>query len=157
MENNNENVNAPEVAASIDQKRVEKAQKALDAARKELSTKRYLVKMDHRLLEFYQNFMNFQAPWKGKEALGVLEVLKVIDKIKAEGIKDNAVYLSNLHIEATHYFLGKYEGKGSDLVNDYVEMYKNIEAALQLVGADNQKAKDLEKELVAAQQGIEVC
>ena len=150
--------NAPEtVAPAIDMERIKKAQQALDDQKEENSGKEYLVKMDARLLEFYENFMNFQAPWKGKEALGVLEVLKKIDKIKSAGISDNAVYLSNLHIEATHYFLGKYEGKGSTLVSDYVNLYKNIENTLQLVGEDNRKVKDLEKELIAAQQGIETC
>ena len=147
---------APE-ESPVDMERVKKAMQALEDMRKENSTKEYLVKMDVTLLEFYENFMNYQAPWKGKEALGVFEVLKKIEKIKSDGIKNNSIYLNNLHIEATHYFLTKYEGKGSDLVPHYVQIYKNIEDALQRVAADNQKAKDLEKELVAAQQGIETC
>jgi len=147
---------APETT-TVDPERIKKAQEALDSMRSENSRREYLVKMDVRLLEFYENFMNFQSPWKGKEALGVLEVLKKIEKIKSDGIKDNAVYLNNLHIEATHYFLTKYEGKGSAIVADYVNLYKNIEDALQRVSADNMKTKDLEKELVAAQQGIEMC
>ena len=155
MENNQETVAAPEV--KLDMERINKAQEALDLLRKENSEKEYLVKMPADLFEYYEAFINFDAPWKGKEGLGIIEILKKIDKVKAEGIKNNVIYMNNLHIEATHYFLSKYETKGSSVVNQYIQLYTNIESSLQLVGADNQKCKDLEKELIAAQQGIETC
>ena len=146
-----------EIIDNINQEKIDNAQKALDDRKKEFSKKEYIVKMDSPTFEFFKNFMNFHAPWKGKESLGVIEVMKKIAQVESEGIKNNSIYLTNLHIEATHYFLGKYEGKGTDLVDAYVTLYKNVEAALQLVGADNLKLRDLEKDLVAAQQGIETC
>lgn len=141
----------------IDQKKLDKIQKDLEDMRLEISTKEYLVKMDIDTLEFLENFMNFKVSWKGKEALGVSEILKKIDQIKKEGIKNNSVFMTNLQIEATHYFLTKYEGSGSSEIYDLITLLKSIENSLQLVGSDNKRVKDLEKELVAAQQGIETC
>ena len=141
----------------IDQERLDKVQKDLEGMRLEISTKEYLVKMDIDTLEFLENFMNFKVSWKGKEALGVSEILKKINEIKKDGIKNNSVYMTNLQIEATHYFLTKYEGSGSTEIYDLINLLKSIENSLQLVGSDNKRVKDLEKELVAAQQGIETC
>jgi hypothetical protein len=141
----------------IDQERLDKVQKDLEDMRLEISTKEYLVKMDIDTLEFLENFMNFKVSWKGKEALGVSEILKKINEIKKDGIKNNSVYMTNLQIEATHYFLTKYEGSGSTEIYDLINLLKSIENSLQLVGSDNKRVKDLEKELVAAQQGIETC
>lgn len=141
----------------IDQERLNRVQKDLEDMRLEISTKEYLVKMNIDTLEFLENFMNFKVSWKGKEALGVSEILKKINEIKNEGIKNNSVYMTNLQIEATHYFLTKYEGSGSSEIYDLIVLLKSIENSLQLVGSDNKRVKDLEKELVAAQQGIETC
>ena len=141
----------------IDQKKLDKIQKDLEDMKLEISTKEYLVKMDIDTLEFLENFMNFKVSWKGKEALGVSEILKKIDQIKKEDIKNNSVFMTNLQIEATHYFLTKYEGNGSSEIYDLITLLKSIENSLQLVASDNKRVKDLEKELVAAQQGIETC
>ena len=141
----------------VDTAKIESIQKQMEDLAKELSMKEYAVKMDSALLEFYENFMNFQSTWKGKQALGIIEILKKIAEVKASGIKDNVIYMKNLHIEATHYFLDKYEGKGSSIAVSYIELYKSMENVLQLVSSDNARMKDLEKELIAAQQGIETC
>ncbi len=143
--------------AKIDQEKIDRVQKDLEDLRLEISSKEYLVKMDIDTLEFLENFMNFKVSWKGKEALGVSEILKKIDQVKKEGIKNNSIYMTNLQIEATHYFLTKYEGNGSSEIYDLINILKSTENSLQLVGADNRRVKDLEKELVAAQQGIETC
>lgn len=141
----------------IDQEKIDSIQKELEDLRLEISKKEYLVKMDVDSLEFLENFMNFHASWKGKEALGISEILKKIDQIKKDGIKNNSVFMSNLQIEATHYFLNKHEGNGSAQIYDIINLLKAMENALQAVGADNRRIKDLEKELVAAQQGLETC
>lgn len=152
-----EEINLDEVKVAIDQAKVDSIQKELEDLKSENSEKEYIVKMDSDLLGYYEYFIANQAPWKGKEGLGIMELGKKISDLKKKGIKDNSVYMNNLHIEATHYFLGKYEGVGNENIDKYVQLYKNIENALTLVASDNQKVKDLQKELIAAQQGIETC
>lgn len=142
---------------TIDTLKVESLTKEIEGLRKEFLSKEYIVSMTPDLLGFFINFMEYQVPWKGREGFGVMEIRKKLESIKNAGIKDNSIYLTSLHIEATHYFLGKYEGKGSDFIDSYVDLYRNIEAAKQLTTSDNIKLATLEKELTAAQQGLETC
>ena len=145
-----------EAKITIDQDKIDRLEKEYDALKLEISTKEYVVKMTPEILDFYIEFMANSAPWKGKEALGVFEINQKIREIKADGIKNGVVFMKNLHIEAGHYFLTKYEGKGYSGVESFVSLIKAIENALVLVGADNKKLKDVEKELHAAQQGLEM-
>jgi hypothetical protein len=139
----------------IDMEKVAKLEKEYEAKKEELAKKEYVVKMTGELLEYYDNFIANNAQWKGKEALGVMEISKKLNEIKRNGIKNGVTFMSNLHIEASHYFLGKAEGKGMKNLDLYIELYKSIENSLILVGEDNKNLKSLERELHAAQQGLE--
>jgi len=92
--------------------------------------------------------------WRSKEALGVTEILKRIEAVKKEGIKDGVAYLTNLEVEASHYFLMKWSGKGASEVKDFISLWKTFEETLALIQQDNAVVKDLEQQLAAAEQGV---
>jgi glutaredoxin 2 len=72
-----------------------------------------------------------------------------------DGIKNNVIFMSALEIEATHYFLNKFTGKGDSLAKDFIKIFKSFEQSLNNIGQDNKELDDLRKDLSAAQQGIE--
>ena len=92
--------------------------------------------------------------WRGKEALGILEITKKIEQIEKEGIKNNVIFMSALEIEATHYFMNKFSGKGNKSASDFIGIFKSFEQSLSGISQDNKELDDLKKDLAAAQQGI---
>lgn len=138
----------------IDEAKVAELQKKVDEKVQELSGKSYAVSMSKDDLEVYSSTME-GIEWKGKEALGILEITKKINSIKKEGIKNNVVFMSALEIEATHYFLNKFSGKGNELAEKFIKIFKAFEQSLSTISHDNKELDDLRKDLAAAQQGIE--
>ena len=53
-------------------------------------------------------------------------------------------------------FLYSTNGKGEKEINDFVSLWKTFEETLSLIHQDNAVLKDLEKQLSAAEQGIEL-
>lgn len=141
---------------TVDEAKVADLQGKVDKKVAELSNKTYAVSMSKDDLETYSTVME-GIDWRGKEALGILEISKKIDQITKDGIKNNAVYMSALEIEATHYFLNKFEGKGSSLASKFIKIFKSFEQALSGISQDNKELDDLRKELAAAQQGLETA
>ena len=95
----------------VDQKKVEELKKKIDEAKKSLQGKEYAVSMNENLLERFEKFMKNEVEWRSKEALGVVEIIKRIESIKKEGIKDGVGYFTNLEVEASHYFILKWKKK----------------------------------------------
>lgn len=146
-----------EILSRLDQKRIDACQKNLDEAKEKISKKVYAVQFDSAQdLENYFEFMFNEAEWREKESLGVIEICKVIDKLKKEEIKQNVIYLSALPLEASHYFLSKKSGKGLVDAKRYIGILKPFGIALESTKADAAQIQELEKELAAAQQGIEL-
>jgi predicted Zn-ribbon and HTH transcriptional regulator len=142
--------------SNVDQEKVNSIKKDLEEYKKSLKGKEYAVSMTPRLLDRFFTYMRDEVQWRSKEALGVKEILKSIEKSKKEGIKDDVIYLTNLEIEASHYFILKMEGKGSSEVDNFVSLWKTFEESLVLVQQDNIVVKDLEEQLAAAEQGLEL-
>lgn len=140
----------------VDSKKVESLKNELEEYKKSISGKEYAVSMDKNILSKFESFMREDVEWKSKEALGVIEILKRIEAIKKEGLKDGVAYLTNLEIEASHYFILKWSGKGDKEINDFITLWKTFEETLMLIHQDNNKLRELEKELAAAEQGIEL-
>jgi hypothetical protein len=138
----------------VDTKKVEDLKKKIEETKKSLQGKEYAVCMDKNLLERFEKFMKDEVEWRSKEALGVIEIIKRIEEIKNEGIKDGVGYFTNLEVEASHYFILKWSGKGNSEINDFISLWKTFEETLALIHQDNQGLKDLEKDLAAAEQGI---
>jgi GTPase involved in cell partitioning and DNA repair len=142
--------------SNVDQEKVEEIRNDLESYKSSLKDKEYALSMDKSLLNRFENFMRQEVEWRAKESLGVVEILKRIEAVKKEGIKDGVVYFTNLEIEASHYFLMKWNGKGEDGINDFISLWKTFEESLALIQQDNLVLKDLEKQLAAAEQGIEL-
>lgn len=138
----------------IDQKKIDELQSALDKKQEELGKKVYAVSMTANDLEVYNDIIS-SLEWRGKEALGILEITRKIEETKNGGIKNGAVFMNALEIEATHYFLNKFSGKGKSLANDFIRIFKSFEQALTNISMDNKELDDLKKDLSAAQQGLE--
>lgn len=146
-----------EILSRLDQKRIDACQKAVDEAKDRISKKVYAVQFeDAEDFENYIEFMQTEAEWREKEALGVIEICKVIDKLKKDGIKQNTIYLSALPLEASHYFLSKKSGKGLAEAKKFISMLKPFGIALESTKADASEIQNLERELAAAQQGIDL-
>jgi hypothetical protein len=139
---------------NVDQEKVDSIRKDLEDFKKSLTNKEYAVSMDAKLLKRFDSFMNEEVEWRSKEALGVTEILKRIEAVKKEGIKDGVAYLTNLEVEASHYFLMKWSGKGSSEVKSFISLWKTFEETLALIQQDNAVVKDLEQQLAAAEQGL---
>lgn len=142
--------------ANVDTKKVESLKNELEEYKKSISGKEYAVSMDKNILSKFESFMREDVEWKSKEALGVMEILKRIETIKKEGLKDGVAYLTNLEVEASHYFILKWSGKGDKEINDFITLWKTFEETLMLIHQDNNKLRELEKELAATEQGIEI-
>lgn len=141
---------------NVDSKKVESIKKQIEDYSKSLKTKEYAVSLDKGVLSRFESFMRNEVQWRSKEALGVMEILKRIESVKKEGVKDGVGYFTNLEVEASHYFILKWEGKGEKEINDFISLWKTFEETLALVHQDNAKLKDLENQLKAAEQGIEL-
>lgn len=140
----------------IDEAKIADLQSKIDKKVAELSNKAYAVSMSSEDLEIYGMVIE-GIEWRGKESLGILEISKKIDQTSKEGIKNNVIYMGALEIEATHYFLNKFSGKGKELAAKFIKIFKSFEQALNGIGQDNKELEDLRKELAAAQQGLETA
>jgi hypothetical protein len=138
----------------IDEAKVASAKKALDAKMEELSNKVYAVSMNAASLGVYSKVIE-SITWKGKEGLGILEITKKLKEIENKGISNDVIFLNALTIEASHYFLNRYESSGSDNAESFIDLFKKLEQALSSVSQDNKDLEDLNKDLAAAQQGLE--
>ena len=117
----------------------------------------YAVKLSSNLLTTLIEFVENHAEWAQTESLGVIEVHKILSGIKKEGVKDNTIFLGSLPLEATHYFLSKTKGKGLKEAQSFIDLFKPISIALEEVKRDAESIQSLEKDLVAAQQGIDIA
>ena len=143
--------------SKLDLKRIEHCEKALAEAKDRISKKVYAVKFDSKAdLDNFLAFMENDAEWREKEALGVIEICKVMDKAKKDGIKQETLYMSALPLEASHYFLSKTSGKGLKEAKKFISMLKPFSQSLESTKADAAEIQGLETELAAAQQGLAV-
>jgi hypothetical protein len=143
-------------APVIDEAKIKDLQEKAEAMYNELSDKVYAVSMDKNDLSVLSDIIN-DVEWKGKEALGVLEVGNKLNSIVSEGIKNNVIFMKALEIEASHYFLSKYTAKGKERAENFMRVYKSLDQALINVRLDNKSYDELAKELSAAQQGLELA
>jgi len=142
---------------TLDTKKIQSLESQVKKIKEETAKKVYAVKMSSDLLENLILFVEENAEWSQTESLGVIEVHKTLDKIRKEGVKDNTIFLNSLPLEATHYFLSKSKGKGLKSAESFISIFKPIAVALEEVKKDASAIQDLEKDLAAAQQGIETA
>lgn len=140
----------------VNEEKVSMLQKKFDEFQKSLEGKEYAISLKESQLDRFSRYVSDEISWKGKEALGVVEIMKRVRAAKKEGIKSGVYYFTALEIEASHYFLNKFEGKGEKEAKDFISMIKAFEESLSLIREDNQSLEKIKKELAAAQQGIEL-
>ena len=142
---------------TLDTKKIQSLEEQVKKLKEDTAKKVYAVKMSAGLLEDLISFVEEDSEWSQTESLGVIEVHKTLDKIRHEGVKDNTIFLNSLPLEATHYFLSKSKGKGLKAAENFISIFKPIAVALEEVKKDASAIQDLEKDLTAAQQGIETA
>lgn len=147
-----------EAFSRLNEGRIKAAEENLENLKKRISTKVYAIQFESmEQIERYMDFMENKASWKEKEALGVIEICRVLDQLKSDGIKNNILYMQALPLEASHYFISKQAGTGLIMAKDFISMLKPFEQGLESAKSDAQEVQVLEKELAAAQQGIELA
>jgi hypothetical protein len=139
---------------NLDQDLINELESKIKEKKDELKSKVYAVSCDPATFDLYEKYMSEEAEWASTEALGILEINRKIKSIKAEGIKDNVIYLGALPLEASHYFITKAKGAGSKSAEDFIKLFKPFDQALRDTKEDAMQIKDLEKQLTAAQQGL---
>lgn len=157
METEAKVISMKQEAPKIDEKKVKELTTKFEKKKKEVASKLYAIKMSKDDFSTYSRFFKNEVEWVGKQALGVVEINKRITEIEKEGIKDGVIYLKNLEIEASHFFLNTHKGKGSNGADQFINVLKNIEEGLYSLAPDNKELKQLESELAAAQQGLETA
>lgn len=140
---------------NLDYEKITRIEEEIKEIKDRVSKKVYAVKLNSNLLESLISFIETDCEWAQTESLGVIEVHKTLSKIRKEGVKDNTIFLNALPLEATHYFLSKTKGKGLKEAENFIDLYKPLSIALDEVKKDAAEIQTLEKELAAAQQGIE--
>jgi len=141
----------------IDHDKVKSIEDQIKNLKENNSKKVYAVKMTAELLGNLINFIEKDAEWNQAEALGIIEIHKVLVKVKKGGVKDGTIFMEGLPLEATHYFISKSKGKGLREAEKFLDLYKPLSIALEEVKKDAEAIKSLEKDLVAVQQGLEVA
>ena len=139
----------------LDHTKIKSLEDQVKDLKEKTEKKVYAVKLSSNLLTTLIEFVENHAEWAQTESLGVIEVHKILSGIKKEGVKDNTIFLGSLPLEATHYFLSKTKGKGLKEAQKFISLFKPISIALEEIKKDAEAIQSLEKDLVAAQQGIE--
>jgi len=151
------NVELDEIINHLDKNKIQDCEKRLLEAKENLNEKVYAVKFEKKEdIDSYFHFIENEAEWKEKESLGVIEICRIIEMLKKDGIKQNTLYMQALPLEASHYFLSKTSGKGLKEAKKFISILKPFGLALELAKQDAAKIGELEKELAAAQQGLEL-
>ena len=138
----------------LDHTKIKSLEDQVKDLKEKTGKKVYAVKLSTALLTTLIDFVENQAEWSQTESLGVIEVHKILIGIKKEVVKDNTIFLGSLPLEATHYFLSKTKGKGLKEAQNFISLFKPISIALEEIKQDAEAIQSLEKDLVAAQQGI---
>lgn len=148
-----EEVKAPVIDANL----VESAKTELEDHKKSLKGKVYPVKVkDADSIDGFIFFIENKAEWKSMEAIGIIEVSKILNQVKNEPLKDSCFFLPNLALEALSFFLNRVTGEGKDKAVSFLELFKPINQAMGMVKADTDKMHELERKLAAAEHGIKI-
>jgi len=146
-----------DVPFQLDQKRIQECEKRLQEAKEKFSSKLYAIKFEKsENIQIFYNYMLEEAEWKEREAVGIIEINKLITKFKKEKIKENTLFIEATPLDAIYYFLSKKTGKGLKEAENFVSILRPFGIALEISKQDAQSIAHLEKELSAAQQCIDL-
>ena len=77
---------------NVDTEKVQSIKRDLENYKESLKDKECAVSMNKTTLNRFENYMKNEVEWRSKEALGVKEILKRINEVKNEGIKNGVVF-----------------------------------------------------------------
>jgi len=138
----------------LDHAKIADIKSSIAGKKEQIQKKEYAVKISVESWGHLRSYIEESAEWQQSEAIGIIEICKVFDQIEKEGIKDSTIFLPALPLEATHYFLSKTKGRGLAEAKKFMQVWKPIDQAVQSAKIDAYEITKLEKELVAAEQGI---
>ena len=146
-----------DVPFQLDKKRIQECEKKLQEAKEKFSSKLYAIKFEKsEHIQIFYNYMLEEAEWKEREAVGIIEINKLITTFKNDKIKENTFFIEATPLDAIYYFLSKKTGKGLKEAENFVSVLRPFGIALEISKQDAQSISNLEKELAAAQQGIDL-
>jgi len=145
-----------EAINTIDSKACKEAEAAYEKERSTQKNKLYAVELSLDALDAFEDFIRNKAKWQGAEALGILELVNRIEKIRKEGIKNKVCYMNNLEIDAANHFLARHVAEGYDEAESFFTFFKPINQALGKVKGDTEVLKNLENKMNALRQGIQI-
>lgn len=155
MEENLE-MDAPVELSDIQQAALKQSEEELQAFKRELETKKYLVDLKVDDIKSILNYMRTDAPWKFTESLGVLEVVGEL----TECVKKGKMFMTAISIEALYFYLSKVEGKGMNVdgsigsLESYLKMLKAINVVRTVILNENEKLKELEFIAASRREGL---
>lgn len=128
--------------------------KELNELQDELDNKKYLVDGGKKIADEIKLFITKKAKWKFTEALGIIEVIKALDKFINDH-KSKDFMIGPLELEAIYYFLSKHEDVGLDTAEPFVKLLKAINLAKSRKDADNKKFEELQFRISSLQHGVD--
>ena len=142
---------------NLDTLSLEEAEVKVKELFEEYTSKTYSVDLSLNDLKILYNFISIDAPWTFRECLGIVEVLKELDRCITAG----AFVTTGVALEAVFYYLSKVEGKGQTpktesikSVSDYIRIIKTVTTALEKVKVDSEVIKKAEFIMTAKREGI---
>lgn len=156
MEENLIEMDAPVALSDIQQEALKKSEEELDAYKKELEKKKYLVDVKGEEIKTILNYMQTDAPWKFTESLGIIEVTGEL----AECAKKGKMFMTAISIEALYFYLSKVEGKGMKAdgaigsIETYLKILKAINVVRTVILNENEKLKELEFIVASRREGL---
>ena len=80
----------------LDYAKIERLEQEVKDLKDKNSKKVYAIKISTELLISLMDFIETEAEWAQTEALGVIEISKLLKATKKEGVKDNTIFLEAL-------------------------------------------------------------
>jgi len=134
------------------------AEEQLEALRKEISNKKYLIDLNKKDIDLIEKFNALDAQWKFTECLGVIELEKEIRNAK----KEKVFYANAVAVEAMYYYLSKVEGRGKttntetfENVDDFIRVLKAFTSGKEKIKTDGDRLSHAEFVVAARREGIE--
>lgn len=138
--------------------RIEELEKVYKEKKSKLEDEKYLVEYTKDDIYELRLFFKNKVKWTSSQALGVIEILKVIDDAEKESKK--GLLLDNLFIEAIAYYLSQHQDVGSSYAEKFIRLYKpvfNIREKLIVIRKEIDEAKnEIDKLQFSIDNGIDI-
>lgn len=135
------------------EKLIKELTKERDKFQDELDSKEYLIDGGESMAKELLKFVRQDAKWKFTEALGIIEIVKTLEKITSGNKKE--FMIGPLELEAIYYFLSKHEGTGYQSAKRCVDFLKAINPAKSRKDSDGKKFEELNFKITSLEHGVD--